>query len=314
MNTEMQKRFDSGEYKAPSADDPIVVDENAKLTFVVWGDCQVSNYMFARECSFRTAVLDVGNIEGKLDALVICGDIAENGLRSEYMVTADLLNSISSKFEHFIGMPGNHDIRFRRYKRQLARFTAFLKNVGGAALPQHNYSYSLKINGYSFIVMGADRSSFESAYISQRQLDWLDAELAEASKDGKPVFVFNHQTLKGMNGLPYTWMGKGKWRGSVGAQSDKIRAIFEKYGNVIFITGHLHFGTSRFAFEDSGRFKALSVQTVGAGNHGDCSYDAQGYVVSVYEDRIVMKARVFGEGRFVESTVPCSEITVRLGE
>ena len=312
MNAEIEKRFSSGEYKAPPADAPIEIDGDAKLTFVAWGDCQVSNYMFARECSFKTAILDLKNIKGKLDTLVICGDIAENGLWSEYAVTAQLINSVKDKFTCFIGMPGNHDVRMRRYKKQLTRFTDFLKSVEGAILPQKNYRSSTKIKGYTFIVLGTDRSSFEGAYISEEQLAWLDCELEKAGKDGKPIFVFNHQTLKKTNGLPYTWLGRGKWRGSVGNQSDKLKAVFEKHGNIFFITGHLHFGTSKYSFEDYGAYKALAVQTIGAGNHGDCSPDAQGYVISVYDDRVVLRARVFGEGRYVEKDVPCSEVIVPL--
>ena len=312
MNAERKKAFESGEYKYPDEAQPIEVDENAKLNFVVWGDCQVSNYMFARECSFQTAIDDIANIKGKLDALVICGDIAENGLESEYRVTADMINSVSDKYEHFIGMPGNHDVRFRRYKTQLRRFSSFLENVDGSSLPVRNYSYSLKIKGYTFIVMGADRSSFESAYINEEQLAWLECEISKATRDGKPIFVFNHQTLKKTNGLPYTWLGRGKWRGSVGMQSDEIKKIFERYGNVFFITGHLHFGTSKYSFEDYGAYKALAVQTIGAGNHGDCSNDAQGFLISVFDDRVEIKARVFGVGRFVEKDVPCSEVIVPL--
>lgn len=312
MNNEREKRFESGEYKRPSADEPIVVDENAKLTFVVWGDSQVSNYMFARECSFQTGLYDIGNIIGTLDALIICGDIAENGFRSEYIVTAKMLNAVKSKFRHFIAMPGNHDVRLRRYGRQLSRFTYFLESVDGGVVPERNYRLSTKINGYTFIVMGTDSSTFEGAYISEEQLAWLDCELEKASRDKKPIFVFNHQTLKRTNGLPNTWLGKGKWRGSVGRQSDEIKEIFEKYENVFFITGHLHWGTNEHSFEDHGAYKALSAQTISAGNHGTYTPDAQGFLVSVFDDRVEIKARVFGEGRFVEDEIPCSSITVRL--
>ena len=79
---------------------------------------------------------------------------------------------------------------------------------------------------------------------------------------------------------------------------------------MIFLTGHLHYGTSEYAFEDCGAFKALSVPTVGVVNHGDVTADAQGYVLSVYNDHITARARVFGEGRYVDASVPnaCIEI------
>ena len=311
MRAALERGFSSGEYRIPPKDDPIVVDPEARLTFVAWGDSQVSNYMFARECCFALGIEDLKNTEGRLDALVICGDIAENGFACEYRMTAELLNSVADKFSRFFGMPGNHDVRFRRYRVQLRRFTSFLSSVKNGVVPEGKYWYSADVGGYRFIVLGADRSCLEASYLGKRQLEWLKAEL-ESAPDGKPVFVFNHQTLKGFNGLPFTWQGFGKWRGSVGMQSDRLKAILESRENVFFITGHLHFGTSEYSFEDHGAFKALAVQTVGAGNHGDCSYDAQGYVVSVYDDRVVMRARAFGEGRYIEKEIPNSEVTVFL--
>ncbi len=116
--------------------------------------------------------------------------------------------------------------------------------------------------------------------------------------------MLNHQALAHTNGLPITWLGKGDFRGTVGGQSDRIRAIFEKYKNVYYITGHLHYGTSKYNFEDYGAFKALSVPTVGVINHGDFPADAQGYIVSVYEDKIILRSRVFGEGRYVDPSYP----------
>lgn len=298
---------------AGSAGPVLTVDNDARLNFVVWADPQVSNYMFAREASFASACKDIARMNGRLDALALAGDITENGFRCEYRMTARLLNEVADKVDHFLFVPGNHDVRMRFFKRQLGVFTDFAASVKNAAVPAaENYFHTARINGYTFIMLGADRSSFESAYIGKRQLNLLNRELAKASLSGKPVFVINHQPLNKHNGLPVTWQTKGDWRGGIGMQSDAVRDLFNLYGNVIYITGHLHYGVSEFSFEDHGAYKCLSVPTVGAGNHGTYSPDAQGYVISVYDDRIVLRARIFGEGEYVPADVPNSRIEIPL--
>lgn len=291
----------------------IAPDSKANLNFAVWGDPQVSSYMFARETSFFSAVRDIENSTDKLDALVLAGDITENGFKCEFEMVTHLLGLISNKIDNFIIVPGNHDIRMRFYKRQNRIFGNFLQNTKNAVcLENISYCHTKEINGYTFIMMGADRSSFESAYISKNQLEWLNKELKKASGKGKPIFIINHQTLNFHNGLPNTWLGKGDWRGGLGKQSDEVQSIFNKYKNVFFITGHLHFGVNKCTFQDCGNYKCLSVPTVGAGNHGDYSPDAQGYLISVYENEIVFRARIFGKGEYVSENIPNSYITVKI--
>lgn len=300
----LSDREKNGQLHIPDKATPIEIDENANLTFAVFGDSQVSNYMYARECCFYSACLDIKNMKKPLDALIIAGDIAENGMQCEYDMTSRILGGASNGFRNFIACPGNHDLRLRPYKRQRKRFTSFVSSVKSEIkMPQDSYSFSCEINGYKFIVMGSDFSTFEGAYISKKQLLWLDREIASTKDSAKPVFVINHQALKHTNGLPDTWLGKGNWRGSVGRQSDKVRAVFEKYNNVVFITGHLHFGLNEHTYQDCGSFKAISVQTVGAGNHGQTNDDCQGLVFSVYDDKIVVRARKFGEGKYFDESV-----------
>ncbi|MBO4894001.1 MAG: metallophosphoesterase [Clostridia bacterium] len=285
---------------------------DAPFTFVVFGDPQVSNYMFARENSFYKGCRDLAR-SAVIDALVLVGDITENGMKCEFRTVARMLNEISGVVNNFFLIPGNHDVRFRPFHRQLNRFRKFAESVVNGHVPaKGGYYHSHDFPLCRFIMMGTDRSTFEAAYISPAQLDWLDREIGIAESEKKPAFVFNHQTLKGANGLPYTWMGKGKWRGSIGMESNAVKSVFEKHNNVIFVTGHLHFGTSKYNYEDYGSYKCLSVPTVGAGNHGECSYDTQGYVINVYEDKIIAKARRFGDGEYIDSGVENAEIQINL--
>lgn len=300
---------EGGKAPEPDAHASIQIDPDALLTFVVWGDPQIAYWSALRSMRFDAACRDLANMPKPVDALILAGDITETGSPEEFQMVSTILNTYDGCFRHLLCVPGNHDIRLRDYHKQLSVFQNFVRSVkGGVAGSDQRYCHAVRIRGYKFVLMGSDRATFEGAYISGKQLRWLDEQIAE--EKGKPVFVVNHQTLKGLNGLPVTWLGKGKWRGSVGWDSDKLRAVFEKHRNVIFLTGHLHYGTSEYAYEDCGAFKALSVPTVGVVNHGDVTEDSQGYVLSVYDDRIVARARLFGEGRFVYADVPNAEIEI----
>lgn len=310
----LNKTLDRGIIPEPAADEPIVVDENARLSFVAWGDPQISCLSPLRSARVHNACLDLANMQGKMDALVLAGDITEYGAESEYKMMTHLLEGVGGKFDNILAVTGNHDIRLRRHGRQVARFGSFLGNTeNGVANPADTLSFSREINGYKFIMMGADNAAFEASFISNEQLEFIHNELKSADRS-KPVFVVNHQPLKRTNGLPVTFLGRGKWRGSVGFQSQQLRNIFEKFGNVIYITGHLHYCTSQYTYEDCGRFKAVNLPTVGVLNHGEFSKLTQGLIFSVYDDKIEVRSRVFGEGRYADGSVDNSAFVIPLGQ
>ena len=313
MQKALRELDKSGKTQTPDPASAIVPDPDALLTFAVWGDPQIAAWSPLRSARLLGACRDLKNMQTPLDALILAGDITENGKLAEYQTMAKLLRQCSSGYSNLICISGNHDVRLREYKRQLARFNRFIGAVpGGIVGGNEHYYHKTEINGFTFLCMGTDRATFEGAYISPAQLSWLDRELDAAMGKNKPVFVVNHQTLPHTNGLPITWLGKGDWRGTIGWESAKVRNIFEKYQNIIFITGHLHYGTSQYAYEDCGAFKSLSVPTVGVVNHGDYTPDTQGYVVSVYPDKIIARARVFGEGQYVPETIPGAYVEISL--
>ena len=306
------KVIDGGIVTLPDVKEPIVKDENAKLSFVALGDPQISVLSPLRSARLYSACRDLEKIQGKFDALVLLGDLAEYGTLAEYETLKYILSPVLKNFEKLYAVSGNHDVRLRNYLKQTERFSYFLSSIkNGVANPRGRYYFSNEINGYKFILLGADKTCFEASYISDAQLNWLKKELDEYD-GGKPVFVFNHQPLKNTNGLPNSWLGKGDRRGSVGNESDKLRAVLESRKNVIFITGHLHYGTSEYTFDDLGNVKAISVPTVGVLNHGAYDELSQGLVFSVYDDKIVCKARLHGKGRYVPDNIVNSEFVISI--
>ena len=288
--------------------------ENANISFVVWGDPQISRLSPLRAARVHYAIEDLKEFDGKFDSLVLVGDLTEYGEKDEYEMLSELLKPIADKFSSIFAVPGNHDIRLKSFAGQTKRFSQFLSSVkNGVPNPVGRYWFSKEVGGYKFIMLGSDSATFEGSYLSDKQLSWIDNELKTADKS-KPVFVFNHQPLKNTNGLPKTFLGRGKWRGSVGWQSDKLRSVFEKYNNVIYITGHLHYCTSEYTYEDCGSFKAVNAPTVGVINHGPYKRFTQGLIFNVFDDRVEIHSRVFGEGKYVDSSVKNSEFVININK
>jgi 3',5'-cyclic AMP phosphodiesterase CpdA len=302
-------------YVAPATTSPIKVlnERNVQLAFVTWGDPQVSNYMFDREPRFRAATEDVANSASDLDAILIVGDIAENGLKEEYKIVSDHLKGTG--VDNYIMAVGNHDVRLRAYKQVVKRFTGFQNELNAAAeselvIDKLNYTY--EINGYTFVVLGTDKSVFEESYISDAQLTWLDTTLKEKAVKGKPVFVILHQPLKKTHGLPVTWgNGTNENAGHVGDQSDELYEIMNKYKNIILITGHLHTGFGQYSYEKIGNIHGVNVpSTTIVNKDGDYNEPATGYITEVYRNKVVFRARDFAKGVYV----PEYDIEIKLSK
>lgn len=307
----MNKIIETGKVKVSENSERFEPEGEAKLGFIALGDPQISFISPLRSARVYSACQDLKRINGNFDALVLLGDLAEYGMSAEYRVLASLINSVMASFDKFYSVSGNHDVRLRRYKKQILKFRSFLSLVDKSVLnPKEHYYFSDIINGYKFIFLGADKTCFEASYISEKQLKWLENELK--SEDDKPVFVFNHQPLKNTNGLPDSWLGKGDRRGSVGNESDRLREVLNSRKNVFYITGHLHYGMSEYNFDDLGNIKAISVPTVGVLNHGEYDEPEQGLVFSVFEDKVVCKARLLGKGKYVPKEIKNSEFSVVL--
>ena len=299
-------------YVAPSTEEPINnLEEGVQLTVAAWADPQISNYLLERTPIIRAAGEDLNNSSVDIDALIIAGDIAENGLQCEFDTVYDVIKD--APVANHIMATGNHDVRLRLYKQSIARFADFtnrLNENSGSELRIDSAHYSYEINGYTFVVMGTDRMEFEEAYISDEQLTWLDETLAAKSGEGKPVFVILHQILKDTHGLPLTWgNGSNKTAGSVGDQSDAIREVLNKYEDIILISGHMHTGFGQYTYEKIGNFYSVNLPSITINNKdGDYNGPGIGYMMEVYSDKVVFRARDFDDGKYL----PDYNITIEL--
>ena len=283
-------------YTAPKTDAPIAPKDpdNVKMYFAAIADPQVSNYLLQRVPTFDAACEDLHNAAYPMDAIVTAGDITENGLSIEYQYVYEKLGGIETKY---INAEGNHDIRLRNYEQGLSRFSTFTNQLNNKK-NYDSYHYTIDVKGYKFIILGADRAEFEESYLTDAQLEWLDALLT--TQAGHPTFVVIHQPLKGTHGLPGTWGSPLPYAGSVGAQSDKLNAVLQKYTNVMLITGHLHTGFGQYTYEKNGNLHMINLPSLCVQNkQGENNDGGLGCMVLCYENEIVFRARNFAKGEWL---------------
>ncbi len=297
------------------------INDDAKLKMVITGDPQVCNYNPTRETNLIASSDDIMNSEITLDAYIMIGDIAENGFQEEFDRVAADIGTLP--VNNFIAVSGNHDIRLRDYEQSVDRFFAFMNGLNegkpDAQMQSGKLSYVYDVNGYKFIVLGSDKSSFEESFISDAQLQWLNLALKEYTANGDPVFVLCHQPLAGSHGLPNTWgsansnpteglptyapTGDEDSTGSVGNQSKDIYDIISSYKNVFFITGHLHTGFGYYTYQtisEENNVQGINLPSVSIDNKdGVYNNPGTGLYVEVTDTQVIFYARDFAQGKYL---------------
>lgn len=280
-----------GVMTGPSVDEPITLadEENVRLTAVALADTHIRPTGIS-PYRFGCVMEDIENSGIDFDALVIAGDLSELGDDISYGLLWEELDEVQT--ENIILATGNHDYRVlyeQRTREILEKTEEYLETE-----IENNY-YSYDINGYTFIVMNSEARIFEKEFISDKQLEFIDSELARATKDGKPAFVINHEPLKDTHGLPEVWKN-----GDMGEQSEQVRAILEKYKNVFYLNGHLHDGVCEKSLEvlnEENGVYSINLPACGKENdYGKYLQPGLGVYFEVYDDEVIFTARDFLAG------------------
>ncbi len=253
----------------------------------------------------------------KSDAFVILGDTTSHGIRANWDLTRSCFEKIKHCAEHILLVIGNHDCwgdGDDEYACCFAEYSAGCRDIAGIS-PDKPY-FSAEIGGYRLICLGNESERGCDADITDTQLAWLSDELAEATEDGKPAFVFCHQSLNGRHGLPRTWEEEEDPtllpdEGGVGEASEKIEAILKSHKNVFYFSGHSHMGLAGEAtrkekgyssFEEEDGLHLINLPSLACGNHGgEVNNVCVGMVLDVYEEKVVLRLRDFREGRYIQS-------------
>ncbi len=281
----------------PSTAEPIEFEnsEECLMSFVALADTHVRETKintYYLECGFN----DMANTDEEFDAVVIAGDLTEFGDGISYEALWDKLDASIFAEKAILLASGNHDIRIA-YEYQTEMIMNKASEYLDMEIDKPYYSYD--VEGYTFVVLGSDKWQLEKAVISDEQLNFLDSELARATKDGKPAFVICHQPLSDTHGLPEVWKN-----GDMGEDSAAVREILTKYQNVFYINGHLHDGVYEKSLEVLDEAKgvySINLPAYGRENdYGEFRQPGLGDFVEVYADRVVFTARDFRAGENLE--------------
>ncbi len=256
------------------------------------------------------------------DVLIVVGDITSHGIRENWDLARACFDEVPHCVDNILLATGNHDFwcdAENEYASAFGEYIAACRDITGRT-PDKPY-FAATVNGYRLLCLGNESDKGCDADISDTQLAWLEAELTNATSEGKPAFVFCQQSLKGRHGLPRTWEEEEEPalspdEGGVGASSDKLENILKAFPHVFYCSGHSHMGLcgertlaeKRYAsFEEEEGLHLLNLPSLACGNHcGELNAFATGLVLDVYEDRVVIYPRDFAAGRYID-TVPLQD-------
>lgn len=217
------------------------------------------------------------------NTLVFLGDNTMNGqdIESIYFYTALRLTKPA---DNLIVAPGNHDYGNGNggYDKLADRFIRYA-NFAGCDI-DNTYYYKI-IDGYYFIVLTTESDTVNGINISDAQLEWLADVLGEATKEGKPAFVFSHHPMD------YIESGYGSY--------DRISSVLDDYENVFFFSGHTHWQLSSYSVRDYNGVTAIDLPR--ATEDYEDEYGAGiGAVVEVYDNEVLVRYRDFDDSRWVD--------------
>jgi hypothetical protein len=119
------------------------------------------------------------------------------------------------------------------YKALLDRGVKFYASLGNHDDAGQIQYKPFNMNGQKYYSFKPQRDvrlfAIDSNYVDQKQLEWLDKELAASGSDWKIAF-FHHPLYS-----------SGKTHGSADAQRELMEPVFLKHGVNVVFTGHEHF-------------------------------------------------------------------------
>lgn len=245
-----------------------------------------------------------------MDAYITVGDTTSKGLTENWECVKKCFEGRKPAKETVFTL-GNHDTwdenKYEGYSNAIPNYYKYCKEI--CSLDISKPYFAKIINGYYFIFLGSTEvpENEDCASFNEYELLWLKSKLDSASKLGKPIFIFCHQSINGNHGLPRTWEEKeSDWEpeiGGIGKDSDAVKEIISGYKNIYYFSGHSHMGLcgensvktvgyASFEQHDGVNFVNLPCLTRPC-HHGENNKTGFGCILEVYKDKVVIRPRRF---------------------
>ncbi|MDD7795269.1 metallophosphoesterase family protein [Clostridium sp. 'White wine YQ'] len=272
------------------------VSTNSELSFGVIGD------LHENIDSFNKLAEDFHEINPKMDALIMNGDMVGQGIPSQYESVKKALDKKSSILPKIIiSNIGNHEFFDYNIEQnspeQVEVFKKRYLDFSGEEFVYHDKW----IKDYHFISLGSESGNTKElgsmkAFLSDKQLKWLEEKLSEKYVKGKPIFVFLHQPLNN-NGKGFTGVEQGQ----------QVKDILSKYPEVILFTSHTHAPLDEKGIKTDLPFTTVHTGAVAytivmdsSGNRQNVNYN-QGLYVEVNNGKVTIKGRSFNDKKWLFS-------------
>lgn len=192
-----------------------------------FGQAMITAYEYAESQNYK-----------KLDALLVAGDMTNNGYESEMKAFKKGLEAYVKKETKPLLIMGNHEYFVEAGDHVIERW----EKAMGCKMNTHEV-----VNGYHFINLSlSDYSDYGPS------LEWLKEELEKAAAEDpkKPIFVQNHYPVAD------TVYGSDLWG------TDQFTDILSRYPQVIDFSGHSHYPINDPRSIWQGTFTALGCGTL----------------------------------------------------
>ncbi len=247
-----------------------------------------SSFVHERTKIMRRVFCGISQADDMPDVLVMAGDISNASDPKEYRMLEWSMQNFN-KIGTVLPAAGNHDVRARdTYGEALGYFCDFLRFCG---IESDTTYYATEMKGFPFIILGSDDMLSLEAEISDSQLAWFEAQLAQSMESQKPLFIVCHQPLYGSNNVTYHPEAEKNY--GLGAQSGKIEAILKKYVPdydypVFFINGHLHRDYDEYTVDGNFCQNLYCITLPSASKTGE---GGLGMAMEIYPDKILLRGR-----------------------
>lgn len=254
-------------------------DTSYKFSFMAISDTHANAKGDINDVILNNALQDA--VSNNVKSVSVVGDLTDYGTDAQYNTFMTTMNKYPQLDRNYA--LGNHDVRW------MGGFeTAEDRFLSHTGMP--GVYFDKWIDGYHFIYLGTEADDKDSAYLSDTQLKWLEAKLAEGAKQDKPIFLFVHQPLG--NTVSMTKPEDSYQSDEV--QDQKFKDIVGKYPQSVLVTGHVHddirlpgtlYNKQYFTMIRDGAIKYNPSYTKEPG--------AQGLIFDIYADRVVINGRDF---------------------
>lgn len=186
-------------------------------------------------------------IESAPDALILSGDLSFNGERESHIMLAEKLCRVEEAGIPVLVIPGNHDLDSAKAsayigdsyygvdsvsKREFEEIYADLGFRDALSRDEDSLSYIAEVTPKLRVLMVDVNTQVEPGFLEESTLNWIDGQLRLATEAGAKVVAVSHQNLFQHNSL---------FRGGfVIGNGRLLGALFEKYGVICNLSGHMH--------------------------------------------------------------------------